>query len=289
VSSIRIVDTHVHVASRDTTRYPRTPGLGVNRWYDRDTADVERLLAAMDRAGVAATVLVQAHGPYRYDNRYCADARLAAPDRLVSVSIIDMTAADRVDQLERWATLGGMGGTRLVHLPPVDPPWLDDRATEPVWQRAAQLGLRVNVCTVRRYLPALQRLLEWAPRLPISLDHSALVDLPGAEVDAGAFDEVCALARFAHVHLKVSPHVLAYAPSIGRSPAELVRDLAGVFGADRLMWSSDWPNAGRSYDELVHEGVDSAALLTPDEAAAYLGGTAAQVWPELAGTPTARG
>ncbi|HEV8295890.1 MAG TPA: amidohydrolase family protein [Acidimicrobiales bacterium] len=279
---LRIVDTHVHVASQDSVRYPRVSRTATAAWYERGDADVTHLLAAMDRCGVDAAVLVQAHGPYRDDNRYCADARALAPHRLASVSIVDVTRADCVERLEHWADRG-MAGTRLVHLPPVEPPWLADRATEPLWRRAAALGLRVNVCTVRRYLPLVEQLLTWAPRVPIALDHSALVDL-GAAVDAAAYDEVCALARHEHVHLKISPHVLAYASTRGQTAAELVRDLAGVFGADRLMWSSDWPNAGHSYEQLVRDGVESAALLTDADRARYLGGTARTLWPELTGT-----
>lgn len=275
-----VVDTHVHVAAADRTRYPLRPGMGVNPWYDRD-ATVETLLGEMDHSGVDAAVLVQGHGAYSFDNSYCADARAVAPDRLVSVSIIDMAADDRVEQLTRWASERGMGGTRLLHLPPPEPAWLDDRSTEPVWRRARELGIRVSVCIVRRHLGALGRLLEWAPPVPVALDHSGLIELPGVDLDATAFDELCALARYPNLHLKVSPHVLAYGAIVGRSPDALVRTLADVFGAERLMWGSDWPNAGRPYGELVREGRLAAQRLTDEERALFLGGTACRIWPEL--------
>lgn len=276
-----IVDTHVHIASTDRTRYPLRRGIGINAWYERGVADVDTLLGNMDRCGVDGTVLVQAHGAYAFDNRYCADARVAAPDRLVNVSIVDMTKPDRVEQLEHWNRDRGMLGTRVLHLPPPDPPWLDDRATEPFWQRAAELGVRTNVCLVRRDLPALGRLLGWAPDIPISLDHSGLVELPGTALGPDALDELLALAGFPNLHLKVSTHVLAYASIVRRTPAQLVRTLADAFGADRLMWSSDWPNAGLDYGPLVQQGLDSAALLDAGERADYLGGTAVRIWPEL--------
>jgi predicted TIM-barrel fold metal-dependent hydrolase len=276
-----IVDTHVHIASTDRTRYPLRKGIGINAWYERGVADVDTLLANMDRCGVDGAVLVQAHGAYAFDNNYCADARTVAPDRHVNVSIIDMTKHDRVEQLEHWNGARGMLGTRVLHLPPPDPPWLDDRATEPFWQRAADLRVRTNVCLVRRDLPALGRLLEWAPDIAISLDHSGLVELPGTALGPDALEELLALARFPNLHLKVSTHVLAYSATVGQTPAQLVRTLADGYGARRLMWSSDWPNAGLDYEPLVRRGIDSADLLDDDERAQYLGGTAVRIWPEL--------
>jgi len=276
-----IVDTHVHVVAQDREQYPLAPGVGVHAWYDKQPADVGALLAEMDGAGVHATIMVQGHGAYSYDNSYCADARVAAPYRLGSVSIIDMTRPDRNEQLAYWAQRG-MGGTRLFHIPIPDPPWLDDEATLPFWRQIEALGVRANICIVRQDLPRLARLLEWAPPVPISLDHCGLIELPGLEATRAQLEQVFALVRFAHVHLKVSTNVFAFAPLVGLTPAALVRELADVYGADRLMWCSDWPQVhDRSYKELVREGIEAGSLLSDNERDSYLGGTALSIWPEL--------
>src|SRR5690606_21319457 len=112
---------------------------------------------------------------------------------------------------------------------------------------------------------------------------SGLVELQGAPIDPGALDELCRLARYESLHLKVSPHVLANAERLGHTPVTLLRHLADAFGATRMMWSSDWPNAGRPYGDLVREGLDATELLDDDERAAFMGGTAVTLWPELAG------
>ena len=280
-----IVDTHVHVVARDRERYPLAPGVGVHAWYDQQPADAEALLAEMDTAGVHGTIMVQGHGAYSYDNSYCADARAAAPDRLASVSIIDMTRPDRNELLTYWAQRG-MGGTRLFHIPIPDEPWLDDEATLPFWHQIEALGVRANICIVRRDLPRVARLLEWAPPVPISLDHCGLIELPGLEATRAQLEQVFALARFPNVHLKVSTNVFAFGPLIGLTPPALVRELADVFGADRLMWCSDWPQVhDRPYSQLVREGVDAGAQLSDSERDSYLGGTALSIWPELTPRP----
>jgi L-fuconolactonase len=280
-----IVDTHVHVVARDRDRYPLAPGVGVHAWYDQQPADAPALLAEMDTAGVHGTIMVQGHGAYSFDNSYCADARAAAPDRLASVSIIDMTRPDRNEQLAYW-TQRGMGGTRLFHIPIPDEPWLDDEATLPFWQQIDALGVRANVCIVRRDLPRVARLLEWAPPVPISLDHCGLIEIPGIEATRAQLEHVLALARFANVYLKVSTNVFTFAPLIGLTAPALVRELADVFGADRLMWCSDWPQVhDRPYEQLVREGIDAGVQLSDAERDSYLGGTALSIWPELTPRP----
>jgi predicted TIM-barrel fold metal-dependent hydrolase len=119
--------------------------------------------------------------------------------------------------------------------------------------------------------------------VPISLDHCGLIEVPGFDPARSQLDDVCALARFANLHLKVSTNVFTFATQIGLTPAKLVRELADAFGANRLMWCSDWPQVhDRPYTQLVREGVEAGALLSDDERANYLGGTALSIWPELA-------
>jgi L-fuconolactonase len=275
-----IVDAHVHVASSDRERYPLTPGVSERAWHDRDVS-VEALLRELDAAGVHGAVLVQGHGAYSLDNSYCADARLRAPGRLASASIIDVHGPDPVERLTYWATERGMGGTRIFHLPPPEPPWLDDRALEPIWRAAGNLGLRINLCLVRRHLTALERLLTWAPPLPMSVDHAGLIEMPGVEPTLDDLDRLCRLARFGQLHLKISANTFAYGRAVGLSSDVLVRGLADAFGADRLMWSSDWPNVPRPYHDILSEGTEAAVRLSSGEREMFFGGSALALWPEI--------
>ena len=66
---MRIIDTHVHVWTRDTT----FPWAEDPAGLPRAEARPEVLLELMDADGVAGAVLVQYIG-YRWDNRYVARA-----------------------------------------------------------------------------------------------------------------------------------------------------------------------------------------------------------------------
>ena len=56
------------------------------------------------------------------------------------------------------------------------------------------------------------------------------------------------------------------------------------FGADRLVWGSDYPQThDRSYAALVALGRDASAGLPPEDQERFLGANALRLWPELTG------
>jgi L-fuconolactonase len=278
-----IVDTHTHVVAGDRDRYPVQPPEGLPRlnWFDEHPVDAEGLLAEMDAAGVHGAVLVQAKGAYGFDNSYAADARAVDPGRLVNASIVDMQAPGRVEQLRYWSVERGMLGTRLFNIPSASPAWMDDPATRDVLDVAQQLGIRVILCTLVDDLPLVGALADLAPGLPIALDHCGFADLSGPAPFAGAAP-LFALAAHRNLRFKVTTTLLEPALHAGGDPRDLLEHLCGVFGVDRLMWGSDYPqHHSEPYPEIVELGRYACSRLTADEQARFLGGTALELWPEL--------
>jgi L-fuconolactonase len=278
VSTVTIIDTHTHVVSHDRVTYPVEPPPDLARlpWFDNHPVDAPGLLDAMDTAGVHGAVLVQAKGAYGFDNAYAADARPADPRRLVNVSIIDMNAENRLACLEHWSVERGMLGTRLFDIPPSSPSWLDDPATATVLARCRELGLRVAACILVEQLPLMRALCRSAGDLPISLDHCGFVDLLGDTSDLDA------LADVANLRLKITTTMLEPARHAGRDPRDLLERSCEVFGVERLMWGSDYPqHHSEPYTEIVELARYSCSRLTPAEQARFLGGTALDLWPEL--------
>ncbi len=59
--------------------------------------------------------------------------------------------------------------------------------------------------------------------------------------------------------------------------------MCDVFGVERLMWGSDFPqHHSEPYAEIVDLARHSCSRLTESEQARFLGGTALELWPELA-------
>jgi predicted TIM-barrel fold metal-dependent hydrolase len=80
---VTIFDIHPHVVSHDRDRYPLSRVYGaVANYVTERPLDTDHMLAEMDAAGVAKSVLIQASTAYGYDNRYVADSAAAHPDRI---------------------------------------------------------------------------------------------------------------------------------------------------------------------------------------------------------------
>jgi L-fuconolactonase len=271
-----IVDTHTHVVSFDHDRYPLAPPDGLPRmpWFDEHPVDGPGLLADMDAAGVHAAVLVQAKGAYGFDNSYAADTQPLAPHRFVSASIIDMQADDRIAQLEYWTLERGMTATRLFDIPTSAPSWLDDPDSAVVLKRAADLGVRIALCVLVDSVPQVGALCALAPDdLLIALDHCGFSDLsrPAPALDA--------LAVHPNLRLKVTTTALESVTD----PRDALERLCEVFGVERLMWGSDYPqHHAEPYPEIVGLARHACSRLSAAEQDRFLGGTALEQFPELA-------
>jgi L-fuconolactonase len=280
-----IVDTHTHVVAVDRLRWPLNPAGVGSDWYTSDPVPVEELAAVTAAAGVDAVVLVQAYGAYTYDNSYVVDAAAHDLTRLVSIGIIDPEAPGAVATLRGLATRPGFTGIRLFPLADPSgpqPEWLDDPRTFPVWETCAELGLRVVVCMLAPNFGRLRRVLDRFPDQAVVLDHCGFVDVSGGPPFAGAA-ELFACAGHANLHLKVTSGVLEAAEAGGHDPRHLVDRLVAEFGADRIVWGTDYPQTrDRPYTDLVALGRHACSRLTARDAELVLGGTAVRLWPELA-------
>ncbi len=226
----------------------------------------------MNASGVDRAVLVQAVGAYSFDNAYAADAGRARPDRFVSAACIDPLAEKPFDAVEYWVRERGMQGLRVFAVSRTDETWLADPRTFPVWERALALGAHLIVTIMNHQLPHLHRFLDAFRDAPISLDHCAFPD-PAAPAS------LFALARYPNLRLKVTTHVLDAATLHDGDALPFLRKLVETFGAERLMWGSDYSQThDRSYAELVALANRAFDGLPENERVACLGGTAARIW-----------
>src|SRR5580704_1026484 len=107
------IDIHPHVISTDTKRYPNAPvGGDKSDWSRERPVSAEQMIAAMDRAGIAKSALVQASTCYGHDNSYVADAVADHPNRFTGVFSVDVLAPDAPDKIRYWRDRG-LSGMRL--------------------------------------------------------------------------------------------------------------------------------------------------------------------------------
>jgi predicted TIM-barrel fold metal-dependent hydrolase len=285
-----IVDTHAHVIASDESRYPLTPagldqGIGTQRrtaaWFREVPVSAERLLELMEGAGVARAVLVQPMGAYSYDNSYAADAARAHPDRFTSVAIVEVGRDDAVERLRYWVNERGVRGVRLFTVTSPEGTWLDEPAGLRVWEEAARLQIPVVVTILSRQLPKLRNALRRFPEISVALDHCGFPDLRGGPPYANAAG-LFELTEFGNLRLKVTSHVLKQVEREPDGPETFVATLAQRFGAERLMWGSDYSQThDRPYADFVALARRAAAPLSAAEQDGFLARTALTMWPEL--------
>jgi predicted TIM-barrel fold metal-dependent hydrolase len=274
-----IVDTHVHVVARDESRYPLRPSGVGSQWFREHPVTAEDLLVTITAAEVDRAVLVQAHGAYGSDNSYVLDALRVAPDRFVGIVIVDPDDPGSPTRLRELAAVAGCHGVRLFGIGAEPPRWFDGDAGAALSDVAVELDLRIVATLLTPDLPRLARILARHPAVPVVLDHCGFPEVRGGPPFAGA-TELLALADHTGLHLKVTSHVLE---SAGPHASAFVELLVDRFGAERLVWGSDYPQThDRTYAELVALGREACAGLSLPDRARVLGENALRLWPQLA-------
>lgn len=279
-----IIDTHTHVISTDRTRYPAAPlGGRQSDWSAERPVSDEGLLAAMDAAGVARAVVVQASTAYGHDNSYMADCVARHPHRFVGVFSVDILAPDACERI-REHHARGLAGFRLFTTGTTMPGqagWIDDPRGFPAWALAEELRLPVAMQMTAAGIPALRVLLDRFPGVPVLLDHLARPDLSDGPPYACAAP-LLALAAYPQVILKLTTRALDLAGEGASTPEALLAVLLERFGARRIMWGSNFPAHHGALSELLGRSRRALAHLSETDRAEILGGTARRVYPGLA-------
>jgi len=266
-----VIDSHVHVWEHRQD-FPFAEGAKPPA-YDNSADD---LLKLMHTNGVARTVLIQVIH-YRWDNHYLIDVLRRYPGKFHGVCRVnpeDPAAPDHLSQL----TEQGCHGVRLSPDATAKSDWIRGPLMTPLWQRCAQLRVPMTLLLPASRLPDVMPWIEKNPGLDVVIDHMA--DVPPD--DPKGFQLLLQMARYPRVYVKIS-HMW----SLSRRPypypdmAEQVARLRDGFGANRLMWGTDWPIVPDtlSYAQRVALYRDHLGFLTSSERADILYKTVQRVWP----------
>lgn len=266
-----LIDSHVHVWKHDPA-FPFAEGAHV----PAEDASAEMLLGLMRANGVARTVLIQVIH-YRWDNSYIASVLKRYPQYFRGVCRVnpeDPAAPDHLSDL----TEQGFHGVRLSPSAGADGDWIRGPLMPPLWKRCAELKVPMTVLTPVTRLPDLVSLIERYPELTVVIDHMADSPLNQPE----KLELLLALEHYPRVFVKIS-HMwsLSKQPYPYPDAAEQVKRLYDKFGADRLMWGTDWPICLKqlSYARAVALFRDHLSFMPPQDHKQLLYKTVQRVWP----------
>ena len=274
-----VIDAHHHVwdlAVRDQPWISGAAMAAIRRSFSLDD-----LRPHAGAAGVGATVLVQTVTVAAETPEMLA---LAAGDPLVAgvVGWTDLTSPAIAAELARLAA--GPGGGKLVGIrhqvqTEADPDWLRRPDVIRGLRAVEAAGLRYDLLVLPHQLPAAVYAAAAVPGLTFVLDHAGKPRIGGDLT--GWTTAIRDLAALPNTVCKLSGLVTEAPPGTGPAAfAEVADVVLSAFGADRVMFGSDWPVCllARDYVWVLALARSLTAGLSPAERAAVFGATAARAY-----------
>ncbi len=263
------------------------PARGDYDWMPRDNAVLNRsygpadLSAKLAEAGVTHTVLVQAAATVA-ETEYMLGIADATPSVAGVVGWVDFEKPGHMADLKRLAEHPKFLGVRPMIQDIDDDGWMLRDDVQWGYRAVCDLGLTFDALGFPRHLANFLVLLKRYPDMRVVIDHcmKPQIAFHNAEdfdfwadgmsrlAETGAYCKLSGLVTEAGEHWTVT-QLRPYACHV-----------LSRFGADRVMWGSDWPVVRLRAD---YAGWRSAALeltgrLSPQDQARVFGGTAAEFY-----------
>ncbi|QFI68166.1 amidohydrolase family protein [Sinorhizobium alkalisoli] len=269
----------------DAHQHYWTLGLGHNDWPGPDLEPIYRdfgpddLKPHLAAAGVTRTVLVQA-APNVAETEFL----LAIAEREETVAAVvgwvDLFAPDAVSEVERLRRHSKFKGIRPMLQSIAETAWILRPEVIATLEALPRLDVRFDALIQPRHLPVIAALADRLPELAIVVDHGAKPFIAEGRIEPWRAD-MASLALRPNVNVKLSGLVTEAGGAWSRERlSPYASHLLDVFGADRVMFGSDWPvvllEAG--YAEWFAAARALTAARTESERQAVFAGTAARFY-----------
>lgn len=193
-------------------------------------------------AGITGSVLMQSQESDADTNYLLA---VAAQSEFIKALVgwVDLAGESAPARIAHLASHPKLRGLRpmLQCLP--DDAWILRPELEPAVAAMKQHRLSLDALVYTRHLPHLELFARRHPDLPIVINHAAKPAIIAGDRPADEWRTALAnIARLPNVYCKISG--LPTEAGKDQGVAELtpyIQHLVAIFGAERLMWGSDWP------------------------------------------------
>jgi len=273
------IDSHQHFWNIHKTDYPwLVPAYGpiYAPFYPRD------LEPQLKEAGVDKTVLVQSMDSFEDTVSMLTQAEDYDWIGAVVGWVPLLDHSSEVKALDRYSKNPKFRGIRHLIHEEKDPDWVVQPAVIEGLRILADYNMSFDVVAVfPNHLKHIPTLAEKVPNLTLIIDHLAKPPIKDKQMGAWA-DQISIAAQYPNVYAKVSGLNTA-ADWSNWSAADLkpyIDYAIEKFGADRLMFGSDWPVAilAGDYAKVWAETNKALAGRSHVETEAILGGTAAKAY-----------
>lgn len=232
IADIRPNDAHVHVVYTETGSVSGT--------------NVGELLTAMDSAGVEKAAVVTPQ-PMGWNNGATFAATAAFPERFIAIVRLDVRAEG--GPIETQSLLDqGARGIRIHLFDEQDIGWLADGTMDGSLDVLADNGASLAFHCRPDQLPAVGDLAVRKPDLTILVDHIGRPDVHEGP-DGEGFTAFLKLAKYPNILAKSpDPSFFSAAPPPHLDLVPFLERALDRFGADRILWGSDWPLSAQDED-----------------------------------------
>jgi L-fuconolactonase len=274
-----MIDAHHHLWDPSRREYPWMTGEALDPI--RRPYTVDDLRAVTHAAGVRATVLVQTVSS-REETEEFLDTAAAEPVIAGVVGWVDLTAADVADQLAVLAGRGPLVGIRHQVEGEEDPGWLARPDVLRGLAAVGAAGLTYDLLIRLDQFDAARTAVGALPSVSFVLDHAGKPPIAHGSWEPWA-SELASLSERENVYCKLSGLVTEadwteWRVGHLRRHAEHVLD---SFGAERLMFGSDWPvcELAASYQVVRDAAMSLTGPLSDAERLEVFQRTAARAYP----------
>lgn len=254
-----MIDAHFHIWQLARGDYGwLTPAMGC---IHRDVS-LEDWRRVSRPCGVTGGVVVQA-APTEAETRFLLQQAGPATDVLGVVGWTDLLAPDAPARIAALAAHPKLRALRPMLQDLSDPDWILQTALEPAIRAMLACDLAFDALILPLHLPRIRVLAQRHPALRIVVDHGAKPDIASGQWQQWA-DDLAALATAPQVVCKWSGLWTEAAPAAPVSAlASCMRHVLDCFGANRLMWGSDWPVLERAGDYAAWHAAAGGMLSPP--------------------------
>jgi L-fuconolactonase len=274
-----IVDAHQHFWNLDKAAYPwLVPAYGPI-YRTIEASELEPLLKAN---GIDKTVIVQAMDSYE-DTEYMLETAAQYDWVAGVVGWVPLNKpSEAAKMLEKYTKNPLFKGIRHLIHEEKDPNWVVQDEVMEGLKVLASFGLTFDVVAVLpEHLQHVPTLADAIPSLKMVINHLAKPPIKDKGMEPWA-SLMKAAAAYPNVYAKLSGlNTAADWSSWSALDIKPYIDHAfAIFGAERLMFGSDWPvaNLAGDYAKVWSETNKALQGRTPAEIAAVLGGTAIQFY-----------
>lgn len=266
------------------------PERGDYDWLPKDNATLNRTYAPEDlastlaRHGIDGTVVVQAAATVDETDHLLSLAD-TTPFIKAVVGWVNFEDQAHIEHLKRLARHPKFVGVRpmIQDIPDLD--WMLRADVQWAYQAIIDLDLTFDALGFPEHLPNFLTLLKRYPEMRVVCDHCMKPRIcdhtDGRDAYSGWADGLSRLAEETSAFCKLSGLVTEAGDACDIQDLRPFSDqVLSAFGADRIMWGSDWPvcRLRTEYQSWHQTAQELTSHLSPSERNAVFGGTAARFY-----------